>query len=470
MGGFFCTFLQGLAWVCMLWHGFCMGFAQVLHSFAQVLHGVFCTSLHGLACFDTVFAWLSTGFAWVLHSFGTASHSFCTVLHRFPTGFYTPFTALHGSAPVWPRLCTPFTVFAQFLHGFFAPPHTPHAARPRLWRAKGVVGVVKADRRGFAEAWSRCGRVGGGASGGGRGRIKAAAAAGPGSRGGAMNGRNGWCAVLDVRPHGESPVRPDPPVPRDPPGSPRVVPTPPPSPLPPPVLLPGGGPRDLGSGSGTEPPRTPRITPRYRSPSPPAARGTGGGLGDPAAPLAPGGSGGPVPGISAVLVRGGTAGVWGQQSSHRNSPVSGSRRAYSGSGTRSRAVVKPTPKNVTFGVTPRWRERRGRFGAFPRPGSIGLWRFSPSLSLGFPRRHQRPGHRRGDKRRVGLAAPQSQPCATTTFPRRGGETGGDSALRSAFDGRRDPPKAAAKAEAPRRRSVAGACPAPRPELSQVTQL
>lgn len=30
----------------------------------------------------------------------------------------------------------------------------------------------------------------------------------PASRDGAMNGLKGWCAVLDVRPHGESPVSP----------------------------------------------------------------------------------------------------------------------------------------------------------------------------------------------------------------------------------------------------------------------
>lgn len=40
-----------------------------------------------------------------------------------------------------------------------------------------------------------------------RGGVRRGAAVG--TMNGAMNGMRGWCAVLDVRPHGESPVSGD---------------------------------------------------------------------------------------------------------------------------------------------------------------------------------------------------------------------------------------------------------------------
>lgn len=234
----------------VVWHGFGTVFARVLQRFCTA----FCTA------FAQFFAWFCTGFTWgFLHGFakfGTLfcmglaqlSAQFCTglhglacVLHRFCMGFavfarlHTAFHRFYRPFPTFARFCTVFARFSRVLHGFpsfctfSAPLRTAPAARPRLWRAKGAVGVVKAGGRGhtrgviteWACLWA----------GPGRGRIKAAAAAGPGSRGGAMNGRNGWCAVLDVRPHGESPVRRDPPVPCDPP-----LPLRPPRPLPGPLF------------------------------------------------------------------------------------------------------------------------------------------------------------------------------------------------------------------------------------------
>lgn len=254
-----------------------------------------------------------------------------------------------------------------------------------------------------------------------------------------------------------------PPGPLRPPASPQAAPTPPRSHLPPPV--PSGGPGICVRGAGLSPPGTPHRPP-VSLPVPSRSPGDCRGFGGPRSPSCPRGL---IARISTRLGLGDPAGVWGQQSAPRDTPMSGTHRAYGTSQESHPAPSLSRPQKHRF-----WGDAAVAGAARP------LWRFPlgfhqalallPNIIVGFSCRRQRPGHRHGDKRRVGLAAPQSQPSAATPFPHRGGETGGDSALRSGCGGRRDPPKAAAKAEPPWRRLVAGARPAPQPELSRVTQL
>ncbi|XP_059688042.1 tuftelin [Gavia stellata] len=105
----------------------------------------------------------------------------------------TPGTPLSLSGQYWPCL---HVTAAQGRARLSVPGNWPstHSALAAATRGRHNRGVIRGV--GGAVGVSR---------GRGRGRIEGAAAARPGSRGGAMNGLKGWCAVLDVRPHGESP-------------------------------------------------------------------------------------------------------------------------------------------------------------------------------------------------------------------------------------------------------------------------
>lgn len=215
-------------------------------------------------------------------------------------------------------------------------------------------------------------------------------------------------------------------------------------------------------GSGTEPPGHPASPPGVAPCPVPHPRGLSGVWGTPS-PSCPRGL---IARISTRLGLGDPAGVWG----HPGTPQCRGPIVLTAPPRNPIPCCRRTiPKNVTFGVTPRWRERRGRFGASPS-GFIRPWRFSPALSLGFLVAVSGRATAMGTSAGWGWQRPKANPAPGSPFPHRGGETGGDSALRSGSGSRRDPPKAAVKPEPPRRRLVAGARPAPQPELSRVTQL